>query len=198
MGRKREERKCPHNYCGCQKEANQMALGTVGLCSTQLVEEGENGLWQRGERWEGGRKWGLQRRGCKDAKETILKGLKTRGLSCTGQKGGIWHTVKWNIQLDVSILVNMERKDGEMLARQMDRKWAWLELGDEEMFLLLIGTFIPILQVAVYNILYAERCTSMCIYSWFMLMFKNKNDWNLAARHAYKLQIISLLWVFNC
>lgn len=41
---KKEERKCPHNYCGCQKEGNQMALGTAGLCSTQLVEEGENGL----------------------------------------------------------------------------------------------------------------------------------------------------------
>lgn len=41
---KEEERKCPCNYCGCQKEANRMALGTAGLCSTQLVKEGENGL----------------------------------------------------------------------------------------------------------------------------------------------------------
>lgn len=41
---KKEERKRLHNYCGCQKKANQMALGTAGLCSTQLVEEVENGL----------------------------------------------------------------------------------------------------------------------------------------------------------
>lgn len=50
---KKEERKCRHNVCGCQKQAHQMALCTAGLCSMQLVEEGENGLCQRGEKMGG-------------------------------------------------------------------------------------------------------------------------------------------------
>lgn len=71
MGGKKEERKCACNYCGCQKEANQMALGTAGLCSAQLEKGGENVFWQWGENI-GRRKWGQWREGCGAAKGTSL------------------------------------------------------------------------------------------------------------------------------
>ncbi|CAB1433979.1 unnamed protein product [Pleuronectes platessa] len=69
-GGEKEERNCPQNYCGWQKEANQMALGTAGPL-----------LHAAGE---GGREWALTV-GRKDGKEEV-RAAEERLLGCKGSR----------------------------------------------------------------------------------------------------------------